>query len=953
MINSLPNDEVRRSVVGWLRRLGWNYLTEAALAPLRDAQGSPVLEKRLLPWLRRYRFEWKDQQVPLAPDSLPEIIERVAACCHLRDWLSASNALHHLLLEGVPSEQTMPDGSRVLLQVPLVDGVNVLRNHWDVAEATYGLPPCGAPDIRELVGYVNGLPLVVVACVERDRQRRWGTAAEGIKHLWRGMLSGNIDPPPLQAQLLLSMERRGGRYATVGTPQHAWVRWREHGWNAAVQAQPRDAAVPFVDDPLESPRSAHAELLHGLLARTRLLQVLRGFVRVGPDGGRCIARSAQFFAVQQALQALRTVDANGRRSGGQLCLAAGSGLRQTRQWLLQALAVEPGLPALRVLVPVTRSAASARQPRGKACDPLPACEVDELLAGCAPSSLEVPLRVLHRWARGVAEPVQRNDLVLLVDADFWTSDPKELRGLRHALPGSGWLTLAAHPVATRAPDLDPGAGLFHYPPRQAVEDGVVVPVWTDGPLLADAALHVPPPRDADAAKALHSARMAPVIAQHFHRFVRLAKRDLRALLLVDSQQQAQHYQHAFAVEGNLRVEAIRYDAYGVPRNRPRRAVPPEVELIIAHGALPTARDPRLALLYIDRALAGAERLRAVGMTTSPHPDKHAALLVDLHDAPMEHAMQHPQAPSWDWVPAPLAADPQLLSSQRRRLHVLMPVDADEDFHACLDHLAPHWALTSQGGDVDRHRRRRDLLHSRVTAFGRRLQIVAAAETTGGGMPSAPLGAQYRRELHRYSLLRDAASHEALELGRYGAEDVRVRHWAREQAPEVRELEADYLMLRATERPDASAAQRANQLYTQLRLRLDDPAEEPRFVDPARHALLQVPSEGVDPDARLQALIGLDSAQRSPLGAGDAAPCSRGLLLLGGFADVATNPDLYRRMGAQIDALVADARPMPPQVFRDMLRAALPPLLQGCLESDQVHAVVDAVLARAPHWSAAD
>ncbi|MGH8089611.1 MAG: hypothetical protein ACREPC_15175, partial [Stenotrophomonas sp.] len=314
--------------------------------------------------------------------------------------------------------------------------------------------------------------------------------------------------------------------------------------------------------------------------------------------------------------------------------------------------------------------------------------------------------------------------------------------------------------------------------------------------------------------------MAPVIAQHFHRFVRLAKRDLRALLLVDSQQQAQHYQHAFAVEGNLRVEAIRYDAYGVPRNRPRRAVPPEVELIIAHGALPTARDPRLALLYIDRALVGAERLRAVGMTTSPHPDKHAALLVDLHDAPMEHAMQHPQAPSWDWVPAPLAADPQLLSSQRRRLHVLMPVDADEDFHACLDHLAPHWALTSQGGDVDRHRRRRDLLHSRVTAFGRRLQIVAAAETTGGGMPSAPLGAQYRRELHRYSLLRDAASHEALELGRYGAEDVRVRHWAREQAPEVRELEADYLMLRATERPDASAAQRANQLYTQLRLRLD-------------------------------------------------------------------------------------------------------------------------------------
>ncbi|WP_421567860.1 type I restriction endonuclease [Stenotrophomonas sp. PD6] len=953
MSGPVPNDGVRRSVLGWLRRLEWNHLTEEALAPLRDAHGGAVLEKRLLPWLRRYRFDWRGQQVRLAPDSLPAIIEQVAACCHLRDWPSASNALHHLLLEGVPSEQVLPDGSRVLMQVPLIDWTNVRRNHWDVAESTYGLPPSGAPEIRELVGYVNGLPLVVVACVERDRQGRWGTAVAGIEHLWRGMVASSIDPPPLQAQLLLSVERRGGRYATVGTPRHAWVRWREHGWSLAVQAQRRDAAIPFMDSPLESPRAAHAELLHGLLAPARLLEVLRLFVRVTPDGGRCIARSAQFFAVQHALQALRTVDADGRRSGGQLCLAAGSGLRQTRHWLLKALADDPSLAALRVLVPVTHSTAPVREPRRRPCGPLPPCPVAELLARRAPASLEVPLRVLSGWARGVVDPLHSHDLVLLADADFWESGPALLRGLRNTLPGAAWLTLAAHPIPALAPDLDPGPGLFSYPPQQAVEDGVVVPVWTDGPLLADAARRVSPPRDTDTATALRTLRMAPAIAQHFHRFARLAKRDLRALLLVGSAQRAQDYHQAFAVDGNLHVQAIGYDDHGVPRDRSCRAVPPEVELIIAYGALPTARDPRLALLYIDRALADVERLRAVGLTTSPHPEKHAGLLVDLHDTPVEHAVQNPEGRISDWLPAPLTADPQLLSSQRRRLHVLMPVGADEDFHACRDHLAPHWALTRQGGDVDLHRRRRDLLHSRVTAFGRRLQIVAATETTGGGVPSAQQGAQYRQELHRYSLLRDAASHEALELGRYGAEDVRVRHWAREQAPEVRELEADYLMLRATERPDASATQRANLLYTQLRLRLDHPAEEPRFADQARHALLQVLAEGVDPNARLQALTALQAAQRPPLGAGDAAPCSRGLLLLGGFVDVAANPDLYRRIGARIDALVADARRLPPQVFRDTLRAALPPLLQGCLQPDRIHAVVDAALARAPHWPAAD
>jgi hypothetical protein len=641
------------------------------------------------------------------------------------------------------------------------------------------------------------------------------------------------------------------------------------------------------------------------------------------------------------------VDANGRRSGGQLCLAAGSGLQQTRRWLMHAVTTAPGLPALRVLAPVTRSTLPTPEQRRRPGDPASARQLVEFLAGGGSASLEVPLRALRGWARRTVEPRPSADLVLLVDADFWESEPVALRRLRRWLPDAVWLTLAAQPVAAPAPDLDPGARLFQYPPRQAVEDGVVAPVWTDSSIAVVNARH---------ATGSRTLRMASAIGQHFHRFIRLAERDLRAVLLVGDARQAQDYQQAFAADGQLRVQPIEFDPHGLPVDRSCSAPAPDVDLVIAHGMLPAARDPRVALVYVDRALARVERLRVIGLTTSPHPDKHASLLMDIHEGPVDSATSAAGQPTSAWLPLPVSDGQHALSAQHRRLHVLLPTGTGEDFHACRDHFAPHWDLNLPGGDVDLHRRRRELLRVRVTAFGQRLQVVASSDAAFSGAQSAPLGARYRRELHRYSLLRDAASHEALELGHYDAEDVRVRHWAREQAPQLRELAAEYQVLRATEPPEIPAAQRVNQLYTQLRLRLDDPGDAPRLADDGLRALRQVLADHVDPHARLQALTALETTlQRWPLGARHAS-CSRGALLLHEVLDVVLAPPLYDMIGKGIDALVVEAQPaLPrlPHVFREEIRVRLPQLLRRHLQEAQVRAVVDAVLDRAPYWPAAD
>jgi hypothetical protein len=740
------------------------------------------------------------------------------------------------------------------------------------------------------------------------------------------------------AQLLLSLDRRGGRHAAVGTPAHAWVKWREHGWSRSAQTRLRDTALPFSDVPLDPPWSTHAELLHGVLSPPRFLQLIRHFLRESRGGRRCLIRSNQFFAVQCALQALGTRDASGRRNGGQLCLATGSGLQRTRQWLLQALRADAAFRPIRVLQPLIRLTPPPEDRRQRP-GPLPADQLTEFLAGRLPSPHEVPLRILRGWARRARLPTADDevaatddDIVLLVDADFWDSDPVLLRRLRRCLPQATWLTLVAAPVAAPLPDLDPGRRLYEYPPEHAVADGVVVQAWRD----------VGPRPDGDS-PSRRVAQVATAISRHFHELVRLAERGLRAALLVRTVHQALDYQRALSVDGRLKTHVAGFDNRGLPTDRGSERIPPEVELVIVHGELPASQDARWAVLYVDRALTAPERLRTVGMINAPHPDKRTAMLVDFHTG------DSPAAAPPEWLPLPVQDNHPALGIQRQRLHSLLPADAADDFHACRDYLVPDWDIGPQGDDIDLHRHRRDLLHGRVTAFGQRLQLAISAETALTGKPSL-LGDQYRALLHRFSLLRDAVSRLALENHRFNAEDRRVRHWAREQAAQVCEQPMDYQLLGPLEPVEPSAEQSANQLYTRLRQHLQDTGPDPDAVERGRTALRQVLVEFRTAQARLAALQALEKTVEKPPQAGDTGtPSSRGEQVLASLFDTTLDKEMYEQLGRRIDALVAKGQLQPPHQFDMYVRDRLEQMLRGHLQEPQLAAVVHAVVLCGLHW----
>jgi hypothetical protein len=202
-------------------------------------------------------------------------------------------------------------------------------------------------------------------------------------------------------------------------------------------------------------------------------------------------------------------------------------------------------------------------------------------------------------------------------------------------------------------------------------------------------------------------------------------------------------------------------------------------------------------------------------------------------------------------------------------------------------------------------------------------------------------------------LRDAVSEVALESARFDAEDLRVRHWAREQAPEVREQPLDYLALRAVEPKALPAAQQVNRLYTRLRRRLEASGEEPHGADPGHHALRQVLAGTDDAAERLKALRALEAVLEATLeaalpGSPGARAASRGLALLSGLFDMVLHQDDCVMMGAHIDGVVAEARKGPPELFQPRVRDELEALLRGQLEETQINTIVHAVLARTPH-----
>ena len=128
-----------------------------------------LLLPRLLEVLQTRRYRYKGQDYPLSPGAIDQIVRELSALPLGEGLLATNEALYKRLALGITLTEFMPDGKKHQPTIAVIDWTDPAANRWDITEECEVLSAQGThtrtPDI---VGYVNGLPLVVIETKRAD-----------------------------------------------------------------------------------------------------------------------------------------------------------------------------------------------------------------------------------------------------------------------------------------------------------------------------------------------------------------------------------------------------------------------------------------------------------------------------------------------------------------------------------------------------------------------------------------------------------------------------------------------------------------------------------------------------------------------------------------------------------------------------------------------------------------
>ena len=498
-----------------LVNLGWRYISACDCQRLRDGNREVLLKPRLIETLKARRFEYKGERYPLSPSGIDQIVRELSALPLGEGLLAANERLYQLLALGITVTEFMPDGKKHLPTIPVIDWADPAANLWDITEECEVLSTQGThhrtPDI---VGYVNGLPLVVIEA-KRPESGHGSKAmvAEGVSQNLRNQRADEILQLYAYAQLLLSISLTDGRYGTTHTPAKFWARWREEEFDDDTLAAIKNRALPtasqaalFADKPEPLRRyfaslwsqpmlpTDQDRLLAGLLTPARLLEFLRSFVLFDRKVGKVVARYQQFFGIRALLARIRQKRPDGGREGGVLWHTTGSGKSFTMVFLTKALLLDPDLKECRVVVVTDRIDLETQLSRNfitggafgsavatkKEGERSKATTGRDLARRIGHGTERITFSLVQKFATASRLPECRNDsadLIVLVDEGHRSHGGETHERMRLALPKAAYLAFTGTPLLKDEKTASKFGPIVHaYSMQRAVEDETVAPL---------------------------------------------------------------------------------------------------------------------------------------------------------------------------------------------------------------------------------------------------------------------------------------------------------------------------------------------------------------------------------------------------------------------------------------------------------------------------------------------
>jgi type I restriction enzyme R subunit len=349
-----------------LANLGYTILTPGqALQARYGRRSNPLLETVLDSQLRKLNRIRTASAEYLFTDSAIQGAVRALKELPFQGLIQTSESVFDLVSLGKSFEQTIEGVTRGH-SLRYIDWENPGNNAFH-AVAEFEIEQVGScrPD---MVLFVNGIPFAAIEC-------KGPGVDDGIEQAISQHLRNQTDAevPAFYSflHLLLVMNARDGKYATVGTPAEYWSIWREQHDEALSKTINKfpspeviDAIFPgdFGDDGAdflsglqEGSREVTGQdlLLSALCRPERLLELTRFFV-LFDAGEKKIARYQQFFAVRRIMERVHFIGTNGAREGGVVWHTQGSGKSLTMVMLAKALALDQTIAAPRIVLVTDR-----------------------------------------------------------------------------------------------------------------------------------------------------------------------------------------------------------------------------------------------------------------------------------------------------------------------------------------------------------------------------------------------------------------------------------------------------------------------------------------------------------------------------------------------------------------------------------------------------------------------
>jgi type I restriction enzyme R subunit len=498
-----------------LANLGWSFLSTSDCLALRGSTREVILKPRLVEVLQSRRFEYKGSLYPLSPSGIDQIVRELSALNLAEGLLAANERLYGKLALGITVTEFMPDGKKHQPTIAVIDWADPAANRWEVTEELEVLSSqgthCRVPDV---VGYVNGLPLVVIEA-KRPESGHDGKAMvdEGVSQHLRNQRPDEIPPLFAYAQLLLAISQIDGRYGTTHTASKFWARWRDEEFDDAHFAQVKNRSLPFetraalfagkpakLRDYFERLWSQpmlptdQDRLLTSLLTPARLLEFLRGFVLFDRRVGKIVARYQQFFGIRALLKRIRQTRPDGGREGGVVWHTTGSGKSFTMVFLTKALLLDPALAECRVVAVTDRidledqlaknfiSSGAFGSPVAtkKEGEKSKATSGRDLAKRIGRGTERIVFTLVHKFNTASKLPECRNDsanLIVLVDESHRSHGGETHERMKKALPRAAYVAFTGTPLLKEEKAANKFGPIVHaYTMQRAVDDETVAPL---------------------------------------------------------------------------------------------------------------------------------------------------------------------------------------------------------------------------------------------------------------------------------------------------------------------------------------------------------------------------------------------------------------------------------------------------------------------------------------------